>query len=330
MNPNYQENEEKIAEYLDAAKQQKKPVKTQLTNSKKAFLVGDENHESSRAVLPLNAFKIFDSDSTNSSNCLHKTQLTNSNSCSFKQKLKQKTTLNSSIHNSKILKQNKLIFAHNFSLKFPLAEDCRIPFSKSFSKQINLRNSKQFLYYFKEGFVRQTSRHIIVFPYLEKDEALPKKSYELKARLASKAIGIVKALQQDFPYLRLLAPVSWSPSTQEYAVKDSYAQSVDFSFENDLGKIDKSVHVDESGYHVSGGEIDWKSPEFADAYIRMPLEFNKTTKVFVSAMKEYTANINLHLQTLQDIRDSLKLGKIKRPKPFHCSLKQSATMRGVN
>lgn len=221
----------------------------------------------------------------------------------------------------------KKIVGHNFSLKFPLLENCKIPFSPFFSKSWKLRgkNNVRFDYNFPEGYVRQTNKSLIIFPVLEVADALPKKSYEVRNRLAEKAIGLLKKLQAEHVVLRVGKPDSWKPSTQEYAVEDEYAKSLDKTVENEFGKIDKSRHVDESGHVYSGGEIDWKSPEFADTYIRMPI-------VFMEAIKMFEANMSSHVKAIKQIGDAAdSLERAVRPKrQLKSSMKKSATLRGVS
>lgn len=255
-------------------------------------------------------------------------------------KFKQKTLFpvgDSNLQNSTVdldrnyKQQNsgKLIFAHNFSLKFPLSINCRIPFSKNYFKQITLRTHKQYLYKLSNAFIRQTNKSLIVFPVMEKAYAAPGNSYRLKSFLSEKAIGVVRGLQEQYSGLRLQAPVSWLPSTQEYAVKDGVAKEMPFTFENEFAKVDKSVHgPDETGFHASGGEFDWKTPEFIDAYIRMPMTIKNMSNEFTTATKKYVANMNLHLQTLQEIRIALRPQRSRGPR-FPTSFKKSATKKGV-
>ncbi len=223
-------------------------------------------------------------------------------------------------------KYNKELIAHNFSLKFPLHPNCKIPFSNSFHKKIKLRNNSQFLFYFNKGFIRQTSKNLIVFPFMEKDTALPLKSFELKARLSTKAQQIVKAMMSKYVGLRVL-PCNWKPSTQEYAVEDAFAQSIDFTYKNELAIIDKSVHQCKDGFINSGGEIDWKTPEFADSYIRMPITFMKAMKLFEKQMNRHSVNIEKHLHVLDEMEKTLKALRPRAPRLP--SKRNSATLRGV-
>lgn len=232
--------------------------------------------------------------------------------------------------NSTLESNLKLIYGHNFSLKFPLKKNCRIPFNSNYFNYTKLPRGKfnvRIDYRHNKGFIRQTNKSLIIFPSLEKEAALPKNSFKLKARLAEKAFEIAKDLKAKNP--GLLFSIPSRPSTQEYAIKDGYAKDIDFTFENELAKIDKSPHSDESGFMGTGGEIDWKSPEFADAYIRMPL-------IFKESLKEYNANIRLHLETLGEMKNALAsiASTIKALKPrrlrLPTSFKNSATKRSVN
>lgn len=227
------------------------------------------------------------------------------------------------------------IYAHNFSLKFPLRPDCKIPFSKRFNKFTKLprgENNVRYTFNHSKGFIRQTNKSLIVYPRLEIGPAIPNNSYKLKALLVEKAFEIVKALADEHIGLKVCAP-QWEPLTQEYAIKDSYAESIDFKYENKYGIIDKSVRVDESGHTVTGGEIDYKTPEFADAYIKMPI-------IFTKAMKTFEVNMASHIKAIKQIgmaaeaqvKATLGLQKSlapKRRRHFRSSLKKSATVRGV-
>ncbi len=231
--------------------------------------------------------------------------------------------------------KHKLIFGHNFSLKFPLREDCKIPFNNKFFNYTKLprgKNNVRYDFRHSQGFIRQTNKSLIIFPKLERETALPKNSYRLKARLSEKAFAIAKDLTASSPGLRLLLPSK--PSTQEYAIKDSYAHECDFTFENNYAKMDKSPHFEEGGYQGTGGELDWKTPEFADAYIRMPI-------VFMQAMKLFEANMASHIKAINKIADAgelqsnaaVELTKAVRGMGparhrFHSSLKKSASVKG--
>ncbi len=149
----------------------------------------------------------------------------------------------------------KLIFGHNFSLKFPLREDCQIPFNKNFFNYTKLprgKNNVRYDFHHSQGFVRQTNKSLIIFPHLEKEAALPRNSYKLKARLSEKAFAIAKDLMDTNVSLHLSLPAK--PSTEEYAIRDGYAHECDFTFENEFAKMDKSPHFEEGGYQGTGGE----------------------------------------------------------------------------
>lgn len=230
----------------------------------------------------------------------------------------------------------KKIVAHNFSLPFPLASGCLVPFSSNYNKKWVLprgKNNVRFDFYFENAYVRQSNKSLIVFPYLEIIDAEPKNSYRVKSLLIDKAFKVVKDLQKEFRGLRVLAPKDWRPSTQEYAIEDAYAKSIDFTFKNEIGQIDKSRHKDASGHVFSGGEIDWKSPEFADAYIRMPIVFKESMASFLSAMKYHEINIKSHVKAVRDlskaaieIKNTLKK---KKKRDFKDSFKKSATYGAV-
>ncbi len=71
---------------------------------------------------------------------------------------------------------HKTIFGHNFSLKFPLAKNCRIPFNKTHFNYTKLPRGKfnvRFDFHHPRGFVRQTNKSLIVFPSLEREPAFP-------------------------------------------------------------------------------------------------------------------------------------------------------------
>ncbi len=230
----------------------------------------------------------------------------------------------------------KLIFGHNFSLKFPLREDCIIPFNKKFFNYTKLprgKNNVRYDFHHSQGFVRQTNKSLIIFPRLEKESALPRNSYKLKAKLSEKAFAIAKDLMDTNVSLHLSLPAK--PSTEEYAIRDGYAHECDFTFENEFAKMDKSPHFEEGGYQGTGGEFDWKTPEFADAYIRMPI-------VFMKAMKMFEANMASHVKAINKIADAgekqakaavalqkavKSKGKVRR---FRRSLKNSATVAGCS
>ena len=240
--------------------------------------------------------------------------------------------------NSKEFKKIKLIFGHYFCLKFPLKENCEIPFSKDYFNFVKLprgANNVRYDFHHPKGFVRQTNRSLLVYPFLEKEWALPRHAFKLKALLSDKAIAIAKELVSQHPELQIHAPLP-RPSTEEYAIKDAYADSLDYTFENEFGTIDKSPHVDESGFQGTGGEIDWKSPAFADAYIRLPIIFREMSKRFSDSMALYDANIKKHLKAIEGIDAGVnqlaKATKALLPKRsrFPTAFKKSATVRGVN
>lgn len=246
----------------------------------------------------------------------------------------------------------KKIVGHNFSLKFKLLPGSLLPFTNTFNKKWKLpkgANNWMADFYFEKGYVRQTSKSLIVFPFLETIDAEPLNAYKLKAALAQKAFDIVEELKARFPgSLKVGGMEKWEPSTQEYAIEDNFAKSLPFSYRNELGQIDKSRHVDDSGHVFSGGEIDWFQAQLADTYIKMPLTFERGMKDFKTAMELHTVNIASHLQAVKDIsfaarkqaEETQNLGqgivelrkslKPARKRFFRGSLKNSATARGVS
>lgn len=238
----------------------------------------------------------------------------------------------------------KKIIGHNFSLKWKLLPDCLLPFKSNPDNEWRPGrgvNNVRFSFYFERAFVVQTNKSLIVYPYLETISAEPVNSFVLKKILVDKAVGVVKGLQASHPGLRLGGIVDWRPSTQEYAIGDKYAKELPFRYRNEVGQIDKSRHVDESGHVYQGGEVDWFSPEAADAYIRMPL-------IFVKAMKDFEVNIVSHVAAVKEIalaakkqaKEAQNLGqgivelrkslKPVRKRLFRDSMKKSATARGVS
>jgi len=223
-------------------------------------------------------------------------------------------------------KKQRLVYAHNYSLKFPLQGNCRIPFSNSYYKKIKLNNNQQFLYYTKLGFVKQTSKNLIVFPYQETGKASAGSSKKLHDLLRAKCLVTVSNLRKKHFGLRVLAPLS-RPSTQSYAFRDKLASEVDFTVRNEVGEIDKSKRLDSDGHLVDGGEIEFHSVEGADDYIRLPGEFKRMASVFSESLKAYNENIVLHLDVMREIKRGI--GRL-RPKGqrMPTSLKRSATVRG--
>ena len=230
------------------------------------------------------------------------------------------------------------VVVHNFSLKFPLRPGTAMPFTTqgfiSIKKIVPKGpNSIQYLFCFAEAFVRQTGKSLIVFPYFEKAEASPGQPYRLKSLMVNKCIGFVKKLQEENPNLLVAPPENWRPSTQEYAMGDAFAKAAPYPFENEVGRIDKSVHVKPDGFVNTGGEIEYFSPQTMDAYIRMPI-------VFVEAMKIFEANMASHIKAIKKIGDEMeKLEKVsdaqlafwrgQKPNRLSGSVRGSATVRGV-
>lgn len=238
-----------------------------------------------------------------------------------------KTTIN---HDKKRIaslssRNDKKVYGHNFSLKFPLQDTCKIPFSNNMRvNQLNF--NKQFLLDLDNAFIRQTTRHLIVYPKFEALPAIAGNSVELKAILRAKCLGIVKHLQERYTGLKVIVP--GEPSTQEYAIKSEFAARVPFSFKNDIGVIDKSGRIDSDGHKVTGGEAEWFSPEHADLYLKMPLMFSEITREFNQNLGAYSEQIKLHLSILKDMKESLRAMRPQRERLS--SFKKSATLRAVN
>lgn len=244
---------------------------------------------------------------------------------------KKQFTENSQEFTVESQKEHKQVIAHNFGLKFPLQPGCSIPFKKAF-KRIDLKSHSQYLYYTEKAFIRQTNKNLIVFPRLESASAIPGQSQELKKKLRYKAISVVNGLRLSSPGLKVFAPLQ-EPISQEYAIKDDFAESLDFTFKNNIGKIDKSLHTDSSGHTNSGGEVEYFRPEHADTYLKMPLLFEKMSHSFSESLKAYNANIKLHLSTLQDMKESLRnISKAARPARTRMptTAKKSASYRGCS
>lgn len=245
---------------------------------------------------------------------------------------KKDFTVNSKEFAKESKKTFKLVIGHNYGLKFPLKPNCKIPFKEGYFKELPLKGHTQYLYYSPKAFIRQTNRNLIVFPRLETAAALPGQSQELKKRLRYKAIAVVNGLRLSSPGLKVFAPLQ-EPISQEYAIKDSFADGLDFTFKNSIGKIDKSLHTDSSGHTNSGGEVEYFTPEHADIYLKMPLLFERMTQRFSESLKAYNANIKLHLSTLQDMKQSLKdISRATKPARTRMpsSAKKSATYRSVS
>ena len=261
----------------------------------------------------------------------NKMTVRNSNKKQFTAKHKQFT--------AKSKKQYKKLIAHNFGLKFPLQPECKNPFKKTFHKKNVLKSHTQYLYYTEKAFIRQTNRNLIVFPKLETATATPGQSQELKKKLRYKAISVVNGLRLSCPGLKVFAPIQ-KPISQEYAIKDSFAEQLDFTFKNSIGKIDKSPHTDSSGHTNSGGEVEYFTPEHADTYLKMPLLFERMTHSFLGSLKEFDASIKLeiankklHLATLNSMQSTLKtISKAAKParNRMPTTARKSATYRSVS
>jgi hypothetical protein len=223
-----------------------------------------------------------------------------------------------------------------------LKEGCANPFSKEYIKRVQLRGTIQYLFRVKGAFIRQTSKSLIVFPYFKVEVGVPGGAFKGRNRMVELAIGVVKEEQAKYPNLLVAPPENWKPSTQEYAMKDSFAKGLPFTFENEVGRIDKSVHESEDGFVNSGGEVEYFTPEGADAYIRMPFVMKNALEELRKATIEYKENLGLHikvqkeqLKTQKAIQKSLKPGSgrlrgygAKRKARARKGLKDSATVRG--
>jgi DNA-binding PadR family transcriptional regulator len=84
-----------------------------------------------------------------------------------------------------------------------------------------------------------------------------------------------------------------------FAIKTPIAEQFSNNLEitTDEGKIDAS-----EGY----GEIDYFTPESADAYINMPKTLKQLDQKLVPAIDRLTEQINLHLEVLDEMRLTLK------------------------
>ncbi len=243
---------------------------------------------------------------------------------------KDKTTKNN--NNSLIDKalSSKLLFAHNIAWKFPLKKNCSIPFSPHLSKT-GLRNNCQYLFSSKQGFLRQTTKNLIVYPSQITGPLKIGSAKQLLEQSRARAFSWVKSLQFIHSGLKVYAALA-EPVTKEFAVKDAFAKRVKYTFTASNGvKIDKSVHLDQSGHKVTGKELDFVSIEQADEYCNLPVHFRDAVKLFSQSLASYNANIQLHLTTLQAMRDALdRLAKPIRTRHFRQAAKKSATYRGCS
>lgn len=244
------------------------------------------------------------------------------------EKKRKQTRIQERIRN---LKQNKeldnkrKLYLHNYRLKFPLTKQCKIPFSKNLLA-VKLHNNIQYILATSSFSLRQTSKNLIVYPKFKSIAAKPGNPQEIAAIMRAYCFAIVKKLQAKYIGLKVFKPQD--RPCQEFAVKDDFASRLDFTFANDLGKFDKSVRVDSDGFKVTGGEIEYFTPEMADLYLRMPLLFKDMADTFSKSLVNYNANIELHLSVLKDMQRSLRL---MRPKGLRMpsSFGKSATVRGV-
>ena len=238
----------------------------------------------------------------------------------------------------KQVSSSRRIYGHNASWKFPLADGCKIPFKEGYDNFTKLPRGKfnvRYDFNLKKAFVRQTNKHLIVFPKLESASALPGEAIVLQGRLFKKADAVVRDLMKKHSGLLLKTPL-WKPSTQEYAIKDSFAKALCASdgfstFENEVAKIDASVHFEEeSGFINSLGEIDWKHPAFADAYVRMPFTFMRAMKMFEVNMKSHVGAIKkIGLAAEEQVKATRSLKKAISPRKRKVSFDDSGTFRGV-
>ncbi len=232
-------------------------------------------------------------------------------------------------HNNSTINK-KLLFAHNIGWKFPLKNSCKIPFNKDL-KKTKLNNNFQHLHSTPQGFLRQTTKNLIIYPVQIPGPLTIGSAKQLLQQSRARANVWVKQLKKENIGLRTYAALS-EPITKEFAVKDSFAERVKYTFKASNGvKIDKSVHKDESGHKVTGKELDFVTIEQADEYCNLPNHFKDAVKLFSQSLASYNANIELHLSTLQDMKDALKtIAKPARTRHFKDSAKKSATYRGCS
>lgn len=224
----------------------------------------------------------------------------------------------------------KLLFAHNIAWKFPLKKNCSIPFNQKL-KRTGLKNNSQYTILTKQGFLRQTTKNLLIYPKQLPGPLKPGSAKQLLAQSRAIAFTLVKSLQSSNPGLKVFKALA-EPVTKEFAVKDAFAEKVKYTFHASNGvKIDKSIHLDESGHKCTGSELDFVSTEQADEYCNLPHHFKTMTKLFSQSLASYNKNIELHLSTLQDMKNTLKLlAKPTRVRPFRTSAKKSATYKGCS
>ena len=225
---------------------------------------------------------------------------------------------------------NKLLFAHNIAWKFPLKNSCKIPFSTNL-KKTSLKYNNQYTLSNKQGFLRQTTKNLIIYPKQIPGPLKAGSAKQLLKQSRARALVWVKSLQKTTPGLKVFAALA-KPITKEFAVKDAFAERVKCTFKASNGvKIDKSVHLDESGHRVTGKELDFVSIEQADDYCNLPTNFKAMTELFVKSLGSYNKNIELHLSTLQEMKEALKrIAKPVRTRHFRDSAKKSATYKACS
>jgi len=166
-----------------------------------------------------------------------------------------------------------------------------------------------------------------VYAKFETGVAVKGESFKLKNRLVKKIIDVVDKLSNDNKGFRIDRS-TLKINRQEYAIKDGFARDYlkeNSKFENEKASMDKSKPKDASGYEGELGEIDWKTPEFADAYVRMPI-------TFLTGMKMFNDNMASHVKAIRQIGEAAEgINKALKPKRqrFRTSLENSATVRGT-
>ena len=254
-------------------------------------------------------------------------KINNSTSFDEKQNKTKKKTKKNSINRAL---PTKLLFAHNIGWKFPLKKTCSNPFNSKLSKT-RLRNNSQYTLSSEQGFLRQTTKNLIIYPSQIPGPLKAGSAKQLLGQSRARAFAWVKSLQSTNSGLKVYSALA-EPITKEFAVKDAFAERVKYTFRASNGvKIDKSVHLDESGHKTTGKELDFPTIEQADDYCNLPNHFRDAVKLFSQSLASYNANIKLHLSTLQDMKETLRLiAKTPRTRRFRGSAKKSATYRGCS
>ena len=261
-------------------------------------------------------------------------KIQNSTTFDDKQNKTKKKTKKNSINREL---PTKLLFAHNIGWKFPLKKTCSNPFNPNLSKT-GLRNNSQYLLSTKQGFLRQTTKNLIIYPSQIPGPLKAGSAKQLLEQSRARAFAWVKSLQSTNSGLKVYAALA-EPITKEFAVKDAFAERVKYTFRASNGvKIDKSVHLDESGHKTTGKELDFPTIEQADDYCNLPNHFRDAVKLFSQSLASYNANIKLHnanielhLSTLQEMKNTLRfMARTPKTRHFRGSAKKSATYKGCS